>query len=260
MDLERAEIEGYADTFRAAPGHLAREHAISHAEIEGATCLAVGALAGSRLFNHVLGLGRRSPARDEVLDRIAARYGAERYYVALSPEAAPADLPDRLAARGFEHDYAWMKFRRGADPPEPVESELRVVPIGRERAGDFGRIVAAGFELPHFVAAWVAGIVGRPGWSCFLALDGEAAAATGALYVDGPVGWLSYGATLPEHRRRGAQSVLLAARIGAAAALGCATLVTETGEAAEGRPSGSYRNILRAGFEEVYLRPNLRSP
>jgi hypothetical protein len=93
-----------------------------------------------------------------------------------------------------------------------------------------------------------------------VAFDGDDPAATGALYVDGDVGWLSLGATLPEHRRKGAQGALLAERIRIAPALGCTALVTETGEAVEGRPSNSYRNILRAGFAEAFVRPNLRSP
>ncbi len=41
---------------------------------------------------------------------------------------------------------------------------------------------------------------------------------------------------------------------------GCTTLVTETGERIPLKPSNSYRNILRFGFEEAYLRPNYLSP
>jgi hypothetical protein len=36
--------------------------------------------------------------------------------------------------------------------------------------------------------------------------------------------------------------------------------MTETGELEEGRPSNSYRNIVRAGFREVGVRPNYRAP
>ena len=37
-------------------------------------------------------------------------------------------------------------------------------------------------------------------------------------------------------------------------------MTTETGEHVEGKPDQSYRNILRAGFREAYLRPNWLSP
>jgi hypothetical protein len=35
---------------------------------------------------------------------------------------------------------------------------------------------------------------------------------------------------------------------------------TETGEQLPGRPSASYRNIVRAGFEELYVLRNWLSP
>ena len=41
---------------------------------------------------------------------------------------------------------------------------------------------------------------------------------------------------------------------------GAEFVVTETGERVEGRPSTSYRNILRAGFAEAHLQANLHSP
>ena len=44
------------------------------------------------------------------------------------------------------------------------------------------------------------------------------------------------------------------------APLGCTLVVTETGERIADRPSSSYRNILRYGFEEQYLRPNWIAP
>ena len=53
---------------------------------------------------------------------------------------------------------------------------------------------------------------------------------------------------------------MLAARLRRAAELGAHTLVTETGEQMPDRPSNSYRNILRHGFQEQYLRPNWIAP
>jgi hypothetical protein len=89
-----------------------------------------------------------------------------------------------------------------------------------------------------------------------VAYDGGAPAAAGALFVTGRVGWTGIGATVPELRGKGGQSALLAARIKAASAAGCEVVVTETGEPVDGLPNGSYRNILRAGFEPVYVRAN----
>ena len=38
--------------------------------------------------------------------------------------------------------------------------------------------------------------------------------------------------------------------------LGCKRMFTETGEAVEGDPQHSYKNILKAGFTESVLREN----
>ena len=82
----------------------------------------------------------------------------------------------------------------------------------------------------------------------------------GALFAHGEVGWLGFGATRPEHRGRGAQGAILAGRIERARGLGLRRLVTETGAPREDGPGPSYRNILRAGFREIEVRPNLASP
>jgi GNAT superfamily N-acetyltransferase len=70
------------------------------------------------------------------------------------------------------------------------------------------------------------------------------------------IGWLGIGATRPEHRRRGAQSALLAARIDVGLARGVAGFATETGRPLPGEPGPSFANIKRAGFRLVYDRPN----
>jgi GNAT superfamily N-acetyltransferase len=110
--------------------------------------------------------------------------------------------------------------------------------------------------VPLFFRGWLSRLAGREGWQCFVAYDGDVPAAAGALFVAGRVGWIGIGATVPEQRGKGGQSALLAARIEAASAAGCEVVVTETGEPADGQPNGSYRNIVRAGFEPVYVRAN----
>jgi GNAT superfamily N-acetyltransferase len=132
--------------------------------------------------------------------------------------------------------------------------------VGREHGADFGRVVAEGFGLPESIARWVAALPGRPHWVCAMAFAGSAPAAAGAAYVQGEFAWLGFGATLPAQRRHGAQNALLARRLGEAASRGARIAVTETGERLPDKPSNSYRNILRAGFHERYLRQNYLSP
>jgi hypothetical protein len=77
-----------------------------------------------------------------------------------------------------------------------------------------------------------------------------------ALYTDDGLGYLGFAGTLPERRDGGVQTALLGGRIRHARELGCKLLVTETGDRRAGLPSSSYRNIIRAGFEEGHLVEN----
>jgi GNAT superfamily N-acetyltransferase len=259
--LELAEADGYGEIFRAAPDSVRRAHGVDVREVAGATCILLGAAPGQLMLNRVNGLGLRGPAGDAELDEIDAffRAGGTQYAIGVSP-LAPPDLAPRLVERGFERGYAWMKFRRGVEPPPEVATTLRVEEIGAEDGAAFGTIVARGFGLPAVAGEWFAALAEWPRFHLFLAYDGDEPAGAGALFVGDEVGWLGVAATLPEHRRKGAQGALLAARIRRARELGLSALATETGERTADRPSGSYRNILRLGFEELYLRPNYVSP
>ena len=101
---------------------------------------------------------------------------------------------------------------------------------------------------------------GRRGWHCFLAWAGDEPAGCAAFYVEDRLAWLGFAATRPDHRRKGAQTALLVARIRAARAFGADRLYTETGAATADGPGPSYRNILRSGFRPTYVRPNYASP
>jgi GNAT superfamily N-acetyltransferase len=232
---------------------------IDAVRVGGAVC-AVAAGIDEVTINRVIGLGIPEPATDESLDRIADVYGPIRHAIALAPAARPDGVAAMLRERGYEPAHAWIKFTRtAADPPAPATA-LHIERIGPDRAEEFTAVLAGGFEIPQSVTAMLAHLPGRPGWSWYLAQDGDEPVACGALFVDGRHGWLGQAATLPAHRRRGAQSALIAARIGAAAAAGAEVVVTETGEIVDDRPTISYHNILRAGFRAAYLRPNYVSP
>ena len=257
---EHAELAALRDLLAAAPPDLARELELAAREVGGAFCVQSAALPGARELNRVLGLGLDEPATDEVLDAIERFFAGITFFVQLAPGAQPPDLEARLAARGYVRDYAWAKFDRPAEAvPEP-STDLRLELVGRERGEDVGATFVVGYGLPETMVRWFSAVPGRDGWSCFVAYDGTRAAGCGLLFVASGAGWLGGAATLPELRGRGAQTAMLAARIRRAAELGCEVVVTETGEQVADRPSRSYRNIERAGFELRYLRPNLRSP
>ena len=239
-ELERIEAEGYAVFCELAGGVVAR--------LEGGLCLNTPIPA--------VELNRVTNVSDELdLDEVEGVFGGKPHLVSVPP--CVDRLPQRLEARGYAPGYAWMKFERGPDSAPRAESALRV-----DDATDlalFMATLAEGFGVPAEAAGGPTP-AGHPGWHTFLAWDGDEPAAAAGLFVDGGVAWFGGAATRPAFRRRGAQTALLAARIERARAAGAERLCTETGERVPGRGDQSYRNILRAGFREVYLRPNWRSP
>jgi len=68
--------------------------------------------------------------------------------------------------------------------------------------------------------------------------------------------WLGWGGTLRSHRGRGIQSAMVARRIEDARAKHCQWLTVETAEDLPERPNPSYRNMERAGFRVLCLRPS----
>lgn len=258
------ELAGYRDLWSVVPGDLAERHGIAHLDLAGGVCMACASQSGkpyTAMLNHAVGLGTDGPVTEVELDALEGFYSRLSADYAVAVEAADPDLGARLADRGFREGRPWMTFRRAAAAAPAPHTRLRVVEAGRANASAFGGIVAAGFMMPPEFSAWMAALVGLPGWACFLALRGDVPVGAAALRVEGDSAWVTLGATLPEHRGLGAQGALFAARARRAAELGARRLVTETGAPAPGEvPGPSYRNMLRAGFEEAGLRPNFDSP
>ena len=250
---ERGELEAFRDFYAAAPPELGADMKA----VGGALCLRLEPLSTVTMFNRVLGLGIGEPASEAQLDEALGFLRGVQAYVTVAPEAVPADLGEQLAARGLAPDRGWTKFSRSTDDPPQASTGLRVERDDRGEA--FAEAATHGFEMPDLFLGWLRRLPGREGWQCFVAFDGDAPAAAGALYVTGEVGWIGIGATIPAQRGKGGQSALLAARIQAAADAGCEVVVTETGAPADGQPNGSYRNIVRAGFEPQYVRANYLS-
>jgi GNAT superfamily N-acetyltransferase len=213
----------------------------------------------SPMLNRVVGLGLAGPATEAQLDDAIAAMAGLRYYVSISPEAEPAEIGAWLLARDFEPSWGWMQFQRGVEPL-PAETSLTVRAIGPERGAEFAALLCTVYGLPEALAPITAALPGQSGWHCWLALAGDEPAGAAALYVDDGAAYLGLAGTAAEHRGKGAQSALLATRIERARELGCDAVFTETGEQVPDRPSASYRNIVRSGFEELYVLRNWLSP
>jgi len=242
--LERVEAEAFAS--------LAENAGLPLLRIVGAVCTAAPVAPTLPLLNRVSGIAAATDDELTEIDAFFRGHAIPHYVVA----TASPELAARLIARGFEQRLGWMKFRR--DPTTPLVSSTSLR-IGDATGDDVAAIVGAVFGAPE-LAAMLAALPGRDGWHWLAAYDGEEPIACGALFAHDRAGWLGAAGTLPEHRGKGAQSAILAARIARARKLGVDVLATETGERSEDGPNTSYDNILRAGFTEAYLRPNLVSP
>ncbi len=258
---EQIELDAMRDMFEAPATEAAGELGLMAGWIGGAWAFGSRTLTDV-VFNRVMGLGVFAAARRDDLARIAEGYragGVDRYLVHVAPQAQPAELAAWLEEAGYRpFRRAWAKFVRKAqwlDAQGPPS--LAAVEIGPERAADFARIIRLAFGLPDSATPLLSALPGRSAWLCYLAVDGGRPIGAAAMFARGKEAWLGLGATDPSARGRGAQTLLLARRISDAARLGAGEVYTETGEAVEGEPQPSYRNILKAGFKAIYSRANL---
>jgi GNAT superfamily N-acetyltransferase len=244
--LERVEAEAFASLAESAGLPLLR--------IAGAVCTAAPIAPSNPLLNRVAGIGDADDDELDAIDAFFVENAIPRYVV------APAEpvLAERLAARGFDLRPGWMKFCRDATAAAPASATpLR---IGEATRKDVEAIVASVYGEPPEAVELFAAVVGVEGWHWFAAYDGDELAACAALFAHDGAGWLGAAGTFPDHRGRGAQSALLAARIARARELGLDVLTAETGARRDDGANTSYDNILRAGFVEAYERANLVSP
>ena len=258
--LDRVEKRFWRDIWESVPDQAAAEHGVELRSFGPVQASVVNALAGVGMMNLVLGATEPGAVEDGHLADASEWVGSRgvESYVPVSPDQPRTEAAESwLAANGFAPAYAWMKFARDGHPPRfAVPKDVEVIEATAAEQEPFGMIASTGFGLPAWAAGFFANLPGRDDWRCYVArVDGETQACA-AMLVQGDLAEFGIAATLEPARGRGAQRALLHRRILDAAAAGCRTLFVETGERVPERPSASYKNILRAGFEEAYLRPN----
>lgn len=208
--------------------------------------------------NRVRGLGVEEPVTEAIVDHILHLFrsrGIKRFGFHVSPCPQSDLITEWLKARGFRLHHKYSKLVRDtAAPPRPA-TDFKIKRIGKVDAAPFASVFSETFAWQADRVPWIVASIGAPGFSHYLALDGDRAVATALIYVWGECGWLGWGGTLTPYRHRGAQSALIAARIRRAAEMGAKWVVSETMEPQRGRPSGSYRNLVKQGFQQAYVRP-----
>lgn len=257
LALDRVERRFWRDIWQSMPHEAASEHGVELREFGDLQVTLTRDLPQVPILNLVLGAPEASEADLEYAIAWAAEHGVSPC-IPVTPGLPGSPRAEAwLQEKGFEHGYAWMKFVRDPHPPRfPAPDDVEVVEPSAVDEEPFGMIAAVGFGMPPWGADFFAHLPGQEGWRCYVArVDGQAQACAAMVIEDG-VAEFGIAATLEEARGRGCQTALLHRRILDAAEANCHTLFVETGERVPDRPSNSYRNILKAGFEEAYLRPN----
>lgn len=256
--LDRAERRFWRDVWESLSAEVASEHGVKLRSFGPIQATIAADLPEVGMLNLLLGAAEDGGAEHLAAASEWAEAQGIAPYVPVTPGlAGSARAEEWLRENGFEPAYAWMKFVRDPHPPRfPAPKGVEVVELSGDDEEPFGTIAAIGFGLPAWAAEFFAHLPGRAGWRCYVAkIDGEAQGCAAMLIEDG-VAEFGVAATLDQARGRGCQTALLHRRIRDAAEADCHTLFVETGERVPDRPSASYRNILKAGFEEAYLRPN----
>ena len=256
--VESAETAAWANYYTCAPLEFAVQYGVA-VQRAGSACLTMMTGIDSWFFNRINGLGLEEPTTETMLDNAIAvlkSAGCKDYTIQLSPLAQPPALTEWLKTRGMRVRSKWAKMIRGNEPAPSVRCDLRIESIGAESAAIFGKILLETFEMPPILLPMMSCHLGKPGWINYLGYDGDRPVATASMFISGDIAWLGMGSTLASHRGRGAQSAMFARRIEDGRKAGCQWFVTETGEDTPESPNPSHRNMLRAGFKLVYMRPN----
>ncbi|HUN35650.1 MAG TPA: hypothetical protein VMU95_26935 [Trebonia sp.] len=239
--------------------------------VGGAVALEVpGDPSGS--LNRTMGLGWEKPVSAGLLERIIGFYReakAPSTILMMPPQVLPPDwaaLCERFGITDMGSAIVKLAGRARAVADQALAVRhlgrgLRVGSVPASRADAWGQAMQRGFmrDDPR-VAQQSAGLWGLPGWQLFAVYDGDDIVATGSLRVEGTVGHLFGGATLPSARNRGAQSALIAARAAAALKAGCSWVIGEAVAEKPGQHNPSLHNQLRAGLTARYRRENWIMP
>jgi len=167
-----------------------------------------------------------------------------RVFVWLSPGPEQGQVREWLHALSFSRvpwtRYPTLQFFGTAQPPRSHAFEIR--------AAGVAAFAAARTALGEAVMDGFARTLGSRGFHHFILYDQSRPIAVAALVAFDEIGYLTWAGTIASHRRRGAQSALIAHRVAVARELGCTHIISQTLTMLE----DSFANLQRCGFREIY--------
>ena len=253
---EAIEVKAFVDLYNVSPATLKSEEHFECLPINRGCAISLPSAPAIGL-NRVLGL---SSVKDleEAYGWMIGKTGHR--FLQVNIDKASAGTKDWILAKGLlEYGVGWAKLvydGSSANLSEPNSIRTRLVHV--EEAALFGSMVCKGFNFPSTLTRLWSAIVGKVGWSCFFALDGDNPVGTATMYQSGTYAWLGGGTTLPEFRNRGIQKALIKSRIEHGLCNGVSTFAVETLAPAEGEPNISFDNLRKVGFRHAYHRKNFK--
>jgi GNAT superfamily N-acetyltransferase len=216
-------------------------------------------------LNKVAGLGFAGPVDAAELAAVERAYAAAGVPVQVELSClAEASIGTLLTGRGYRLvGFENVLGRRlPADLSCRPASRVEVTPCGPQELSTWLEVTSTGFANPdtqgvashetfsrEAVERVMSDLAGATSLVRYLARrDGVPAGGASMRTADG-ICQLCGAATLPEHRRQGVQSAMLARRLDDAARAGCAVAVVTTLPG-----SKSQQNAQRLGFELLYTR------
>lgn len=202
---------------------------------------------------------------DERLDAVIARAeeGGRRLWWIAGPSARPADLVDRLVARGLVAEVEWAGLAlRDLSVEIPANPDLVVEPLAPGNAEEYATF-CADLEPDHDPRTYTERLASAHRYldaatseaQIYLGrLDGQVAACVVSRIEPTGVVYLRNAETRPEFQRRGIYRSLVAYRLAVARAAGCTAAVVQ----AQTRSSAPI--LLKRGFERVCTLYGLTRP
>lgn len=260
--VEQAEIAYMVDRMQAMEERPGNPMGVKLAEFGSAAALYAREMPWPQ-FNTVKGV---SDASAEWLDDVMDWYGDRSPQWEIIPSRGGLAVQQQLAQRGYYQSGFHSSWFMTLQPSE--EWRDSTVEAGREQAQGgwrlteltpedglqhYARVHCLGTGLPLSGAAAVADnnnvLLGRPGWSFYLALIEDEPAGAAVMYSAGGIASLTFAAVLPQYRGRGIHQALIVRRLEQARANGCTLAVAQAAYA-----SASARNMERCGMRLAYTR------
>ncbi|BBY46685.1 hypothetical protein MARA_01150 (plasmid) [Mycolicibacterium arabiense] len=211
-------------------------------------------------WSKALGFGFTEPVTGDLIQDLVDFYRTERSQgsiIQIAPSVLPDDWPEIAEHHGLRVVSEWVKLAGPIADMAPGRTDLRVAPVERKNVRDWAATTLRGFDMPTTgLVDMLSASVVDPNIRPFAAWDGDEMVAVANLFTWGEMAAFSASATRPSHRRRGAQSALIAAAAAEASRSGCQWMVAETGQPGAGEVNPSLNNLMRSGLEACYTRQN----